>query len=81
MTYKEWAPGALEVYLVGDFNNWNKTEHKLEKDEYGNWSIFLKDLENGDALLKHLKTKYKLWMKNAKGEWKYRVSAWTTYAV
>jgi 1,4-alpha-glucan branching enzyme len=22
--YREWAPAAKEVYLTGDFNNWDK---------------------------------------------------------
>lgn len=30
--YREWAPGAKEVYLTGDFCNWDKHKYKLERD-------------------------------------------------
>ena len=39
--YREWAPGADEVYLCGDFNGWDRRSCPLQKDEYGNWSVFL----------------------------------------
>lgn len=40
-TYREWAPAAHELHLIGDFNEWNKTTHKLEKNHNGDWEIFL----------------------------------------
>ena len=45
--YREWAPSAHQLYLEGEFNNWNKTSHPLKKLENGNWEIFL---EGDDAL-------------------------------
>lgn len=48
--YREWAPGAEELHLMGDFNGWNPETHPLERKEHGNWEIFL---ESSDAL-KHL---------------------------
>ena len=39
--YREWAPSAYQLYLEGEFNNWNKTSHPLKKLENGNWEIFL----------------------------------------
>jgi 1,4-alpha-glucan branching enzyme len=39
--YREWAPNAEELYLMGDFNGWNPITHPLEKKEHGNWEIFL----------------------------------------
>lgn len=39
--YREWAPNAEELYLMGDFNGWNPKTHPLERKEYGNWEIFL----------------------------------------
>ncbi len=29
--YREWAPAAEEITLFGDFNGWNREEHKLTK--------------------------------------------------
>ena len=30
--YREWAPNALELYLTGEFNDWNKASHPLKKE-------------------------------------------------
>lgn len=35
--YREWAPGADNVYLAGDFNGWDKTAHPLTRKSGGNW--------------------------------------------
>ncbi|MFN6944385.1 MAG: alpha amylase C-terminal domain-containing protein, partial [Cytophagaceae bacterium] len=32
---------AHELYLTGDFNNWDRRSHKLERNENGDWEIFL----------------------------------------
>ena len=45
--YREWAPGAEELHLVGDFNGWNAEAHPLKRTEHGDWEIFL---EGRDAL-------------------------------
>jgi 1,4-alpha-glucan branching enzyme len=39
--YREWAPGAHQLALVGDFNDWNKEANKLHRNEKGDWEIFL----------------------------------------
>jgi len=39
--YREWAPKALGLSLIGDFNNWDPQTHKLTKDSKGVWSVFL----------------------------------------
>ncbi|MBQ8610515.1 MAG: alpha amylase C-terminal domain-containing protein [Oscillospiraceae bacterium] len=45
--YREWAPSAHQLYLEGDFNNWNMTSHPLKAIGGGNWELFL---EGDDAL-------------------------------
>lgn len=40
------AGPAKSVYLVGDFNNWNRSEMPLERGEDGSWTGSLK-LEAG----------------------------------
>ena len=40
--FREWAPHATAIYLVGDFSDWQKKEEfRLRHLEYGNWEIFL----------------------------------------
>ncbi|MGV3723634.1 MAG: alpha-amylase family glycosyl hydrolase [Actinomycetota bacterium] len=48
--YREWAPGADALYLVGDFNHWDRAAHPLERGAGGVWSIFLPDAEHGASL-------------------------------
>ena len=43
--YREWAPNAHQLYLTGDFNNWNQTEFPMNRLENGVWELFL-DGEN-----------------------------------
>ena len=39
--FREWLPGADEVWLTGDFNGWNRTSHPLTRLENGVWEICL----------------------------------------
>lgn len=45
--YREWAPNAHLLFLVGDFNDWQRYSHPMHKNENGDWEIFL---EGHDAL-------------------------------
>ena len=45
--FREWAPGADAIHLIGDFNDWNRSSHPLTRLENGNWEI---RLEGEDAL-------------------------------
>lgn len=45
--YREWAPGADAVHLIGDFNDWNRESHPMTKLPDGTWEIYL---EGCDAL-------------------------------
>jgi len=42
-TYREWAPAAKALYLIGDFNNWNRRSHPLRINTKGYWEIFLSE--------------------------------------
>jgi 1,4-alpha-glucan branching enzyme len=54
--YREWAPAARALHLIGDFNDWDRSRHPLEKKEGGIWEIFIPDqadarnLQHGDLL-------------------------------
>ena len=39
--YREWAPSAYQLYLTGEFNNWNLTSHPLKSLGNGNWELIL----------------------------------------
>ena len=39
--YREWAPAADEIFLTGDFNNWNRYEHPLKNLGNGVFEIFI----------------------------------------
>ncbi len=41
--YREWAPAAQYLALIGDFNGWDRGANPLTRDEWGVWSLFLPD--------------------------------------
>ena len=43
--YREWAPSAYQLYLEGEFNNWNQTSHPLTNLGNGNWELYLGENE------------------------------------
>jgi len=44
-----WAPNAKIVSVVGNFNNWIGTKHRMERlDQSGIWVLFVPDLSHGD---------------------------------
>ena len=52
---REFLPGAKEVSVFGDWNDWNREQFSMKKDEWGVWSIFLTDeITNGKLQHKSL---------------------------
>ncbi len=49
--YREWAPKASRLSLVGDFNSWDRVSHIMSKSDEGIWEIFLSDADYGDKLV------------------------------
>ncbi len=49
--YREWAPNAEMLHLIGDFNDWNRTSHPMVRDENDVWSIFVADKDG--AVMQH----------------------------
>ena len=49
--YREWAPAAKGLFLVGDFNGWDKSSHPLKKNNKGVWEIFLSDKDYSKRLV------------------------------
>lgn len=68
--FREWAPNATAVYIIGDFNNWEKSEeYSTQRLENGVW-----ELKMPDEALNHGQF-YKLWVEwnGGAGE---RIPAW-----
>ncbi|KAA8650383.1 1,4-alpha-glucan branching enzyme GLC3 [Aspergillus tanneri] len=74
ITYREWAPNALEAQLVGDFNNWDVSTHQMTKNSFGVWEITL-PAKDGSPLIPH-NSKIKITMVTPNGERIYRIPAW-----
>lgn len=73
--FREWAPNATEIYLIGDFNGWQKEEaFKLKRIEHGQWEIKLplKALKHGEL--------FKMYVHWDGGEGE-RIPAWATRVV
>ena len=74
--FREWAPNATRLFLVGDFNEWQENEkyeaHRIEGT--GNWELKLKekDLKHGDLYKMHV-----YW----DGGFGERIPAWTRRVV
>jgi 1,4-alpha-glucan branching enzyme len=41
--YREWAPAALQLRVIGDFNNWDRWSTPMVRDEFGVWGLFFPD--------------------------------------
>ncbi|KAH0791248.1 1,4-alpha-glucan-branching enzyme [Histomonas meleagridis] len=79
ITYKEWAPNAREIYLVGDFNNWNTKDPntKCTRDEYGMFTLTLPDGKDGPVIPHNSKVRAHLVLSS--GEEVSRIPAWINY--
>jgi 1,4-alpha-glucan branching enzyme len=54
-----WAPNAEKVFVVGDFNGWNKVSHPLAArwDGSGIWEGFVPGIRKGDVYKYHIKSR------------------------
>lgn len=54
-----WAPNALRVSVIGDFNNWDGRRHVMRfHHNSGIWSIFIPGLREGTLYKYEIKTRY-----------------------
>ncbi|MBR6458528.1 MAG: alpha amylase C-terminal domain-containing protein [Bacteroidales bacterium] len=73
--FREWAPNATKIYLIGDFNNWKKSEaYALKPVGNGNWELRLPEV------FLHHEDLYKLWIEWPGGGGE-RIPAYVTRAV
>lgn len=77
--YREWAPNAKALALVGEFNNWDpKGEHWAIKNPFGVWELFLPDVAGKPAIAHRTKVKCRL--ETSWGQWVERIPAWIKWA-
>lgn len=72
-TFREWAPNAEMMYLVGDFNGWNGLSHEMTRLNGGVW-----ELRMPGSLPIGSKAKVQLIVD---GEPLYRVPSYISYAI
>ncbi|XP_049805932.1 1,4-alpha-glucan-branching enzyme [Schistocerca nitens] len=80
VTCKEWAPGAAELYLYGDFNNWNRQSHPYARREYGKWELHIPPRPDGSCPIDHM-SEIKIIVKTHSGESVDRLSPWAPYVL
>jgi 1,4-alpha-glucan branching enzyme len=54
--FRVWAPHAEQVFVMGDFNDWNGDSHPLDKEENGCWSALVPSAKPGDQYKFKLRT-------------------------
>lgn len=62
LVYREWAPNAVQLFLVGDFNDWDGISHPL-KNKGGYWEIKIpldEFKKKGKKILKEGRVKVKV---------------------
>ena len=76
--FREWLPEAYDVFIFGDFNSWQRTQLRLDKNRDGVWSIFLPN-----AMYGHLLTHGSLYKLHVHGKngWHDRIPAYATRVV
>ena len=68
-----WAPNAMSVSVVGDFNDWKPGVHMMERQEpLGIYTCFIPGIDKG-AL-------YKYCIETMKGEYLYKADPFANYA-
>ena len=74
-TFREWAPNATRLVLMGEFSGWQEREKfSLQRGEHGEWSV---DLPK-DALRHGQNYKLRVYWPNGDG---WRLPSYATYVV
>ncbi|KAJ1959214.1 alpha-1,4-glucan branching enzyme, partial [Dipsacomyces acuminosporus] len=76
--YREWAPGAKEASLVGEFNSWDVAANPMKRDEFGVWEIVVPNTASGNVAIPH-GSKIKVTFITGSGERVYRLPAWSRF--
>ncbi len=58
VVFRVWAPNALSVSVVGDFNEWNIDAHFMNKLDFGAWELFIEGIQPFDLYKYCIETPY-----------------------
>ena len=73
--FREWAPNATQIFLVGDFSDWKEREEfALNRDKNGEWSVNLPE----DSLRHGQKYKLRVYWSGGDG---WRLPSYSNYVV
>ncbi len=75
--YREWAPGAQQLWLVGDFNQWNPEEVPLVRLAGGYWEVLVRDRDFVGGLAHG--SRFKVRVRDAQGRIFDRLPAFTRW--
>eukprot|EP00179_Madagascaria_erythrocladioides_P015175 CAMPEP_0198364708 /NCGR_PEP_ID=MMETSP1450-20131203/153802_1 /TAXON_ID=753684 ORGANISM="Madagascaria erythrocladiodes, Strain CCMP3234" /NCGR_SAMPLE_ID=MMETSP1450 /ASSEMBLY_ACC=CAM_ASM_001115 /LENGTH=749 /DNA_ID=CAMNT_0044072147 /DNA_START=58 /DNA_END=2307 /DNA_ORIENTATION=+ len=78
--YTEWAPGAKEMYLFGEFSGWDRYKYPMERGDFGVWSLFIPNKEDGSCPIPHA-SKIKVCVVSQGGMHLDRNPAWSSFCV
>lgn len=78
IVFREWAPAAGSVQLVGDFNAWNGATHQMERNQFGVWSVRMPDVDGNPAIPHGSRVKVRI--RKPDGQWVDRIPAWIKYS-
>jgi 1,4-alpha-glucan branching enzyme len=57
-----WAPDAEKVYVIGDFNNWDKASHPLvPRGQSGIWDGFIPGVGPGEVYKFHIHSRFQMY--------------------
>jgi len=58
--FSVWAPNAEKVFVIGDFNGWNKKSHplKVREDSSGIWEGFIPNIGNETIYKYHIVSRH-----------------------
>lgn len=77
---REWAPAAQQLYLTGDFNNWQWEATPFKKLPFGKWELILPPKKDGTCQIQHM-SEVKVIVRAPNGQLVDRLSPWATYVV
>lgn len=73
--FREWAPNAIAIFLIGDFNNWQRhPDYQMKKLQNGIWEVKLPDFAMAHTQLYKLLVEWE----GGSGE---RIPAWSRRVV
>lgn len=68
-----WAPNAKEIYVIGEFNNWDENANPMKKlGDGGIWSCFIPDVQKNQL--------YKFLIVTSGGDKLYKADPFANYA-